>query len=286
MRGPRVLAALQDSLGPDGFINLLKVNRRDLAHVREGDSLIVPGYGRDSLAHSPIPRPRDAVRDSIALAPFPLALEAARDSAKLLVVALRVQAFAAYDSGRLARWGPLSSGREEKPTPPGLYHTNWKDQERVSTIDEAWLLKWYVNLHNFEGVSLHEYELPGRPASHSCVRLLAEDAQWIYAWAEQWRLAPDGRTILRHGTPVLVFGDWSWRGRAPWKRLPEDPHATDVTADEIALALRDARPPVFPAADTLGVPLPADSLRARAADSRPGATDSLRARVAPARAGP
>jgi hypothetical protein len=79
------------------------------------------------------------------------------------------------------------------------------------------------------------------------VRLLERDAQWIYAWAEQWRLARDGRTILAPGTPVLVFGEYDWRGRPPWKRLPEDPRATDVTAVEIAAALRDAKPPVFPA---------------------------------------
>jgi hypothetical protein len=257
--GARALTALRDSLGPAGWLETLKVNRLDSAFVRIGEPLIVP----------------DPSRDSLALAPFPRTLEAARDSSKLLLIALRVQAFAAYDSGRLVRWGPTSSGRKAKPTPVGLYHTNWKDTERFSTIDEAWLLKWYVNIQNFEGVSLHEYELPGHPASHSCVRLLAQDAQWIYAWCEQWRLSPDGRTILRPGTPVLVFGEFAWTLRSPWRSLPENPHATDVTAEEIVAALRDAGPPVFPPADSLQAPGAADSLRARAI------ADSLRARIKP-----
>ena len=268
IRGPRVLRALRDTLGTAGFFEVLKVNRRDLDHVREGDSLVVPSIFGDTLA----------------LAPFPRMIEAGRDSSKLLLISLRVQAFAAYDSGRLVRWGPTSTGRKDKPTPPGIYHTNWKDQERYSTIDEAWLLKWYVNLQNFEGVSLHEYELPGRPVSHSCVRLLAEDAQWVYWWAEQWKLLPDGRTILWPGTPVVVFGEWNWHGRAPWRRLPADPHITDVTADEIATALREAKLPVFPVdslrADSLRAVGRADALRAIArADSLRAAAraDSLRA---------
>ena len=46
----------------------------------------------------------------------------------------RVQAFAAYDSGALVRWGPTSTGRREMPTPARLFHTNWKARQRTSTF--------------------------------------------------------------------------------------------------------------------------------------------------------
>ena len=232
VRTPRRLRALLDSIGPANAFEVLKLNRVDLAHVRDRESLVVPV----------------AFGDSLDLTPFPREITAMRDSAKLLLISLRVQAFACYDSGRLVRWGPTSTGRHDMPTPTGLYHTNWKDKDRISTFDDEWKLEWYVNLDNFQGVSLHKYELPGHPASHSCVRLLEPDAIWMYAWAEQWRLG-DRRVILREGTPVVVFGAWAWSARSPWKRLPEDPQATTLTPAEIEDALRMLRErtrPVYP----------------------------------------
>ena len=50
--------------------------------------------------------------------------------------------------------------------------------------------------------------MPGRPASHSCVRLIESDARWLYGCADEWRVATDRRTMLRDGTPVVVFGEW------------------------------------------------------------------------------
>lgn len=225
--GARGLVRFQQGLGPERLAIVLKLNRLDLAHVRDRDSLIVP----DSLS---------TLAD---LSPFPRELPSQRGRSKLLLVSLRAQAFAAYDSGGLARWGPASTGRESLQTPPGLYHTNWKDRERVSTFNEEWLLKWYVNLDNFLGISLHEYDLPGYPASHSCVRLQADDAEWLYGWAEQWVLDKDPRRIIRQGTPVVVFGEYAFHHRAPWKSLPEDSRATELPLGGIEDALRTYLPP-------------------------------------------
>jgi hypothetical protein len=219
--GAKGLVRLERELGPERFQTVLAVNRVDRAHVRDRDTLTVP----DSLA------------SFAQLSPFPAELRSEADLRKLLLVSLRVQAFAAYDSGRLARWGPTSTGRESLATPRGLYHTNWKDRERVSTFNDEWKLEWYVNLENFLGISLHLYELPGYPASHSCVRLGLEDAQWLYGWCESWRLERDGRHVIQHGTPVVVFGRYDYRARPPWKRLAADSTATDVSMDEVAEAL-------------------------------------------------
>jgi hypothetical protein len=218
---------LEKQLDSARVATLLKVNRLDRAHVRDRDTLVVP----------------DSVTGFIALSPFPGELPAHRALHKLLLVSLRVQAFAAYDSGRLSRWGPTSTGRKSLPTPPALYHTNWKDRERISTFNDEWKLEWYVNLHNFLGISLHLYDLPGYPASHSCVRLALDDAQWLYAWSESWMLAPDPRHVLRHGTPVVVFGSYDYRARPPWKRLAMDSTATDVSPAEVEEALGKYLPP-------------------------------------------
>jgi hypothetical protein len=228
IRGAPGLARLRRGLGSERFASVLKVNRVDLGHVRDGDTLVVPDSATMAL---------DSTARLLALSPFPRALGPGHAEKKLLLVSLRVQAFAAYDSGALARWGPTSTGRETLQTPVGLYHTNWKDRVRTSTFNEEWLLEWYVNLQNFEGISLHKFELPGRPASHSCVRLQEDDAMWIYDWVEEWTLGKDPRVILRPGTPVVVFGQYAFHDRAPWKRLDADSTATTVTLDEVEEAL-------------------------------------------------
>jgi hypothetical protein len=83
-------------------------------------------------------------------------------------------------------------------------------------------------------VSFHEFELPGRPASHACVRLLQRDAQWMYGWGEQWRLSADHREVVTPGTPIAILGVFDFRRPAPWLTLdawrapitlPEDPAA-------------------------------------------------------------
>lgn len=226
--GPAALAALADSLGAAGMHLVLRVNRLDLAHVRKGDSLIVPGLidAGDTLA-----------ADSLACSPFPPALAAADSVPKLLLIANRVQAFAGYEYGQLVRWGPTSTGRRDMPTPVGLYHVNWQDKERTSTFNDEWLLRWCSNLDNVLGTSIHEYALPGRPASHSCVRLLEADARWFYHWAEQWQLSADGREVLVPGTPVVVFGEYAFGQRPPWKLLPEEPAAATLSAAEMDSAL-------------------------------------------------
>jgi hypothetical protein len=201
---------------------VLKINRVDRRHIHNGSTLIIP----------------DATDDFMALSPFPQKIELARPVLKLLLISRRVQAFGAYEAGELVRWGPTSTGRKSKPTPAGLYHTNWKTIEKRSTVKHEWILRWYYNLENREGISIHQYDLPGRPASHACVRLLEDDAQWIYDWADGWTLSDDRRSILAYGTPVVIFGEYDFDEPPPWKQLPEDPNATTITINEIEEALK------------------------------------------------
>jgi len=200
---------------------VLRLNRIDLGHARQGDTLVEP-----------------SVFDWAQLAPFPDTLTAGGVPPRLLVVPARVQAFGAYQAGRLVRWGPTSTGRQEKPTPPGLCHANWRQRTRANTFNDEWILHWSMNLSNFDGISLHQYELPGRSASHSCVRLIENDAAWLYHWVDTWKLVPgDRRKVLEHGTPVVVMDEYAFGQRRPWKRLPEDLQATRPGAGKTEAAL-------------------------------------------------
>jgi hypothetical protein len=221
LSGSRSLSDLSDQLGKAGMFIVYKLNRRDLKHLKEGETIVIPNRGDSEMTYSP----------------FPLHIAKLDSVKKILFVSRKVQAFAAYDSGNLVRWGPTSTGKKATPTPAQLFHTNWKSLETHSTVNEAWILKWYFNLDNTEGISLHEYDLPGYPASHSCVRLLSEDAEWIYYWGEQWELSPDRKTVAKNGTPVVVFGEYAYGKNPPWKKLAEDVQATDIPEKEINEAI-------------------------------------------------
>jgi hypothetical protein len=200
-------------------LTVLKLNRVDLAHARRRN-LIVP----------------DSLLGELDYAPFPAEVRELAEVPKFITVSRRVQAFAAYEYGRLVRWGPTSTGKAATPTDSGLFFTNWKSRTTISTEDPTWILDWYVNIIALKGVAFHQYELPGKPASHGCVRLLEQDARWIYGWAEQW-VPGRGSRVKVYGTPVLIFGDYAYGEPAPWLGLTtEDRHAT-VSSEELTEAL-------------------------------------------------
>ncbi|MFN8011912.1 MAG: L,D-transpeptidase [Holophagaceae bacterium] len=230
LQAPKDLLELQARLGPDRSAEVLKLNRVDLAHARKGDSLVLPPEGVDWMA----------------LSPFPAAWPDVADQPKLLLVSLRLQAWAAYEGGRLVRWGPTSTGRKKSPTPIGLYHTNWCQKSRTSTFNDEWELTWYINIHNASGISMHQYELPGYPASHACARLAPDDAEWIWRWCASWKLTKDERKVLQEGTPVVVFGEYGFGRPKPWKEAPEHPEAARLAAVELAEALRVLKEAVVP----------------------------------------
>lgn len=178
---------------------LEKLNRVDLAHMKRLPQLVVPSAWRAEIEYSP----------------FPASYPAANATPKLIVVDQPAQAFAAYEYGQLVKWGPTSSGRKAKPTPSGLYHLNWKARSRTSTLSGEWRLNWYFNFHNQRGLAFHEFELPGVPMSHACVRLLSRDAEWIFGWGQGWTLDAKGQ-LQANGTPVLIQGAYHFDQPGPW----------------------------------------------------------------------
>ncbi len=196
---------------------ILALNRIDFEHVWKADTLVVP----DTF-----------LIDTTRYAPYPLSLPVIADIPKLILFSYYSQMFAAYQNGNLVRWGPTSMGKRATPTPTGLYFTNWKAKKTVSTDNPDWKLSWYFNLDNARGVSLHQYDLPGFPASHACMRLYDEDAHWFYDWADQWILIDD-HNIAAYGTPVIIFGAYPYGKRKPWLQLPENNTATHHSVEEL-----------------------------------------------------
>jgi len=161
--------------------------------------------------------PRQWPMDEIEASPIPAERLEWKDEAKAISIDLRLQAFGAYEQGKLVRWGPVSSGAKISPTPAGEYFLNWRAKRHVSTANREWILHWYFNFENLQGRALHAYEMPGFPASHSCIRLLNRDAQWVYEWGETWMLSENGREVLREGTKVRIEGSYEFEAPPPWR---------------------------------------------------------------------
>ena len=213
--GPPPLAAVPVPDDPEDFncawgteerLELLeKLNRCDRDQLPKLDTIVIPlDWSRDEADYSPLPKK--------------LAWAQALDS--VVLVHAPMQAFAAYEHGELVRWGPISSGGRNTPTPTGAYFLNWKSKGRHSTVNRSWFLRWYFNFENSTGRSFHQYALPGLPDSHGCVRLLARDAQWMYEWGRSWKLDPRGLNVEAFGTPVIVIGEYDFDSPPPW-REPE-----------------------------------------------------------------
>lgn len=224
--GRQSLAELKSRFGNEGFLTILKINRVDQDHIRFGSELLIPTEKADLLAFSPFPRE----------------IEAVKDIPKFVLVSRKVQAFGAYESGKLVWWGPTSTGKKSTKTPAGLFHTNWKSRSRISSVNPSWILPWAFNLDLKEGIAFHQYDLPGYPASHGCVRLLESDAKWVFDWADQWILSKPEYKPLAYGTPVIIFDEYAYGQTPPWKRLSADPKAASVSIDEIGKLLNKDLP--------------------------------------------
>ncbi|GAB4250771.1 MAG: hypothetical protein OHK005_17840 [Candidatus Methylacidiphilales bacterium] len=111
-----------------------------------------------------------------------------------IYVNLTEQRLEFVDNGRVTLAMPISSGRDEKPTPPGRYTVSHKHEKWTSTIYHVSMP--YFLRFNGGTIGLHAGPLSGYPGSAGCIRLPEDGARELFR-----------RT--RVGTPVLV------EGRAP-----------------------------------------------------------------------
>lgn len=123
------------------------------------------------------------------VAPFPLKLEG--ESEKQVVVDQDKLAWAAYDAeGNLIKWGPISSGRDKCSdsnrscrTLTGIFRVFSK--ENVNCKSDVFPIgkggaKMPYCMYFHKGFALHgSDDIPGVRASHGCVRMFIQDAQWL-----------------------------------------------------------------------------------------------------------
>ncbi|WP_309602635.1 L,D-transpeptidase family protein [Sphingomonas sp.] len=107
-----------------------------------------------------------------------------------VIVSLSNQMAYLYRGDRLAAVTTISSGKPGKDTPTGYFPIlEKKPMHRSVKYDNA-PMPHMQRLDNY-GIALHAGMLPGRPASHGCVRLPAKFAAKLF-------------TVTKVGTLVLI----------------------------------------------------------------------------------
>lgn len=141
--------------------------------------------------------------NNLSLSPFPAYRQT--NGRKLILVSLTSQAFGAYNAnGQLVHWGPVSGGKGYCPDVGGSCNTatghfkifRKQGPECISSkfpVETDGGAPMPYCMHFNGGYALHGSTLPGYHASHGCVRLFFEDAQWL------------NQSFATIGTPVVVM---------------------------------------------------------------------------------
>jgi len=112
------------------------------------------------------------------------------DGEPRIVVSLTDQMAYLYRGERLAAVTTISSGKPGKDTPTGYFPILEKQLLHRSVKYDNAPMPHMQRIDGY-GIALHAGMLPGRPASHGCIRLPAKFAAKLYG-------------VTRVGTPVVI----------------------------------------------------------------------------------
>ncbi|MFN4908508.1 MAG: L,D-transpeptidase [Bacteroidota bacterium] len=244
MSSRAVLDSFRRACSPlDSVSNAYKVmrllNRKDIQYLRVGDTLVMP----DTI-----------VQDLRAYSIFPQYWAGGDTIPKVILVSNVWQAYACYEYGELVRFAACNTGEERKPSFPGRYAVYWRQRLRISSLNDEWKLPFTVNFHLQAGSAFHQFDMPGRPVSHSCIRQFIQDAEWLYRWVRVAR-----KDTIRHtyipmsGTPVIILDVFNFARRrgGPWLELtsndtvgielPTDPMSVEEALIPISQVPKESR---------------------------------------------
>lgn len=96
-----------------------------------------------------------------------------------ILIDIGEQCLGLYEYGKLIHLFPISSGKDG--TPSRKFTILSKEKDHYSTLyDNAWMP---YSLRLFGNYFLHGGILPSYAASHGCIRLIYENAVFVYNWA-------------------------------------------------------------------------------------------------------
>src|SRR6185436_7233221 len=127
-------------------------------------------------------------------------------AAHLIVISIAKQRIVAYGANGFQHHGAVSTGMPGFPTPTGVFSVIQKSRYHRSNIYSGAPMPFMQRI-TWSGVAMHEGVLPGRPASHGCIRL-------THAFAsELWGMT-------RMGVRVIVTPDDAQPSEFAHPKLP------------------------------------------------------------------
>lgn len=125
------------------------------------------------------------------ISPFPLKIKP-KEPIKQIIIDQDKLAYGAYDAeGNLVKWGPVSSGSDRcsdnsSPTcrtKTGIFRVFSKEDQRCKSnmfpVGRGGAKMPYC-MYFHKGLALHgSNDIPGRRASHGCIRMFTRDAKWL-----------------------------------------------------------------------------------------------------------
>lgn len=215
---------------PDKHKIITTLNRKELKYFHVGDTIIVP----DTF-----------IADTRAYSVFPQCYYEAKDIPKIILVSNKLQCYACYENGLQVRFAAANTGKEKTPTYPGRYALVWKQRLRISSLDETWKMPFTWNFHRLAGSAFHQFAMPGRPVSHSCVRQFLDDAEWLFNWGEGAKLDSNDKFVDYSGTPVIILDifDFTRKKYGPWIDLSSNRDSV-LTLPEAPMDVEEALIPI------------------------------------------
>ena len=106
--------------------------------------------------------------------------KAAKEGSVEIVVSLPLQVAYVYRGGTLIGVSTVSSGKPGHETPTGRFDILQKRAKHFSNLYNNAPMPFMQRL-TWGGIALHAGQIPGRPASHGCVRLPLEFARNLFS---------------------------------------------------------------------------------------------------------
>ena len=100
-----------------------------------------------------------------------------------IVVSLPLQRAYVYRGGVLIGITTVSTGQAGNETPVGTFNILQKRREHYSNLYNNAPMPFMQRL-TWDGIALHAGQIPGRPASHGCVRLPLDFARLLFGVTE------------------------------------------------------------------------------------------------------
>jgi lipoprotein-anchoring transpeptidase ErfK/SrfK len=111
----------------------------------------------------------------------------------LITISLNKQRLTLYSNGAPIAHAPVSTGTASHPTPTGIFSVIGKERFHRSNLYSNAPMPFMQRI-TWSGVALHQGVLPGYPASHGCIRLPGNFAQYLFG-------------VTRMGARVIITRD-------------------------------------------------------------------------------